>query len=75
MFIIICVYNCVYICNYVYYYHRDDLNKLEYVSMCIKESLRLYPPVFVTGREMSQDVTFDGHVMPKGVSNDHIPNI
>ena len=50
-------------------YRRDDLNKLEYVGMCIKESLRLFPPVFAIGREMSQDVTFDGHVMPKGVSN------
>ena len=39
--------------------------------MCIKESLRLFPPVYGIGREMSQNVTFDGHVMPKGVqSND-----
>ena len=44
------------------------MNKLGYVGMCIKESLRLYPPVIVVGREMSQDVTFDGHVMPKGVN-------
>ena len=36
--------------------------------MCIKESLRLFPPVIALGREMSQNVTFDGHVMPKGVS-------
>ena len=39
---------------------------MEYVGMCIKESLRLYPPVPVVGREMSQDIIFDGHVMPKG---------
>ena len=57
----------------VYGYHRDDLNRLEYVGMCIKESLRLFPPVFAIGRETSQDVTFDGHVMPKGVSNNHTP--
>ena len=38
--------------------------------MCIKESLRLFPPVFAIGREMSQNVTFDGHVMPEGSSND-----
>ena len=49
-------------------YRRNDLNKLEYVGMCIKESLRLYPPVYGIGREMSQNVTFDGHVMPKGAS-------
>ncbi|XP_065909845.1 cytochrome P450 4F4-like isoform X2 [Dysidea avara] len=44
----------------------DDIGKMEYVGMCIKESLRLYPPVPVVGREMSQDIIFDGHVMPKG---------
>ena len=48
---------------------RDDLNKLEYISLCIKESLRLYPPVFGVGRKMSKDVMFDGHVMPEGMSN------
>ena len=36
--------------------------------MCIKESLRLFPPVIAVGRKMSRNVTFDGHVMPKGVS-------
>ena len=46
--------------------YRDDIGKMEYVGMCIKESLRLYPPVPVVGREMSQDIIFDGHVMPKG---------
>ena len=51
-----------------YVYCRDDLNELEYVGMCIKESLRLFPPVYGIGRELSQNVTFDGHVMPKGVS-------
>ena len=54
----------------VYYcISRDDLNKLEYISLCIKESLRLFPPVFAVGRKMSKDVMFDGHLMPEGVSN------
>lgn len=44
------------------------MSKLEYVGMCIKESLRLFPPVIAVGRKMSRNVTFDGHVMPKGVS-------
>ena len=49
------------------YTYRDDMNRLEYVSLCIKESLRLFPPVFAIGRELSQDVAFDGRVMPKGL--------
>ena len=62
--------------NYIFHFylfvfcgnHRDDLSKLEYVGMCIKESLRLFSPVIAVGRKMSRSVTFDGHVMPKGVS-------
>ena len=65
----------MYICNYkihlefsgVFDCFRDDLPKLEYISLCIKESLRLFPPVFAVGRKMSKDVNFDGHVMPEGV--------
>ena len=45
------------------------MNRLEYINLCIKESLRLYPPVFAVGRKMSKDVTFDGHVMPEGMFN------
>ena len=44
------------------------MSRLEYVGLCIKESLRLFPPVPGIGRVLSKDVEFDGHVMPKGVS-------
>jgi len=49
--------------------HRDDLNKLVYTSMCIKESMRLYPPVPNYARQLSQDYTFDGYKLQKGVDS------
>jgi len=47
--------------------HREDLNKLVYTSMCIKESMRLYPPVPMYTRQLTQDYTFDGYKLQKGV--------
>ncbi len=46
--------------------HREDLKSLEYLKCCIKESLRLYPPVSLMGRVLAQDTTIGGHTMPKG---------
>ncbi|XP_003224466.2 cytochrome P450 4B1 [Anolis carolinensis] len=46
----------------------DDLGKMPYVTMCVKESLRLYPPVYQIGRELNVPVTFpDGRTIPKGI--------
>ncbi len=36
------------------------LNKLEYTTMVIKESMRLYPPAWVTVREAAKDDVIDG---------------
>ncbi|XP_065891973.1 cytochrome P450 4B1-like [Dysidea avara] len=44
----------------------EDLNKLVYTSMCIKESMRMYPPVPLYSRQLSQDYTLDGYKLQKG---------
>uniref|UniRef100_A0A8D0GU99 Cytochrome P450 family 4 subfamily B member 37 n=1 Tax=Sphenodon punctatus TaxID=8508 RepID=A0A8D0GU99_SPHPU len=47
----------------------DDLGKMPYSTMFIKECLRLYPPVLLVGRELSAPVTFaDGRSLPKGLT-------
>ena len=46
---------------------REDLPKLSYTTMCIKESLRLYPPVPYIAKELSEDFFVEGNRIPKGV--------
>ena len=45
----------------------EDLSKMVFLTQCIKESLRVNPPVPRTGRLVTKDVTLpDGRVLPKG---------
>uniref|UniRef100_F6QL11 Uncharacterized protein n=1 Tax=Callithrix jacchus TaxID=9483 RepID=F6QL11_CALJA len=46
----------------------DDLARLPFLTMCMKESLRLHPPVPAVSRCCTQDIALpDGRVIPKGV--------
>lgn len=46
---------------------RDDLGKMTYLTMCIKECFRLYPPVPQVYRQLSKPVDFvDGRSLPAG---------
>ena len=46
---------------------RDDLKSLDYTTMCIKEAMRLYPPVPGVSRQTSEDITLEGYFIPKGL--------
>ncbi|KAG8505434.1 Cytochrome P450 4X1 [Galemys pyrenaicus] len=47
----------------------EQLSEMNYTTMCIKESLRLTPPVPSISRELSKPMTFpDGHSLPAGIT-------
>jgi cytochrome P450 len=44
----------------------DDVRKLVYTDQVLKESMRLYPPAWTTGRETLEDIELSGYKIPKG---------
>lgn len=48
------------------YLSIEDVNKMKYLDMVIKESLRLYPPGPNTFREPKHDIEILGYKIPAG---------
>lgn len=46
----------------------DDFARLELTERVIKESMRLYPPVYAIGRQLLEDYELGGYHLPKGVT-------
>ena len=44
----------------------DDLRQLPYLEMCLKESLRRLPAVWIYGREAQTDLRLGDYLIPKG---------
>jgi cytochrome P450 len=44
----------------------EDAKSLRYTKQVLDESMRLYPPAWATGREVSRDVEIAGYRIPKG---------
>jgi len=43
-----------------------DLERLTYTDWVVKESMRIYPPAWIVGREAIEDVEINGYFVPKG---------
>ena len=52
----------------IYVCYRDDLNHLPYLTLCIKESMRMHAPVPTIGREVQDELVVDGVTIPAGTN-------
>jgi len=48
-------------------FKTEDISKLKYLRMCLKEALRLHPPAPVIGRITSKEIDL-------GMNNKHLPS-
>ncbi|XP_035682671.1 cytochrome P450 4F2-like [Branchiostoma floridae] len=46
----------------------QDVSKLKYLAMCVKEAMRLYPPVPIVSRRTTRDFDLMGHRLPAGAT-------
>jgi cytochrome P450 len=46
----------------------DDVPRLSYVEKVVQEAMRLYPPVYVVGREAVRDCEIGGFPIPRGMT-------
>ncbi|WP_434447073.1 cytochrome P450 [Lentzea sp. E54] len=46
----------------------EHLPRLRFAANVVKESLRLYPPIYAFGRDAVRDTTIGGHHVPSGAS-------
>ncbi len=44
----------------------QDLTKLRYTDMVVKEAMRLYPPAWIMSREVMEDISIGGYAITKG---------
>src|SRR5262249_14598365 len=44
----------------------DDLARLPYTDMIIKETLGLYPPSWTIGRQTVEEISLSGYTIPRG---------
>jgi len=51
----------------------EDVQQLALTERVIKESMRLYPPVYAIGRELTEDYELGGYVVEKGVTLLFVP--
>ena len=53
-------------CIRLYVQCRETVKGFTYLKYCLKESLRLFPPVSIVVRTLAEDTKFEGYTLPKG---------